>query len=210
MSNVTFRVAMPEPHRHLYEVAVTVKKPSASTRFRMPVWTPGSYLVREFSRHVQDVTAVGDNGESLHVEKRDKACWEVRAENMSSITLQYRVYAYDLTVRTSHLDGTHGYFNGANVFACPEGHEHEPLQLEVVPPDGWMVSVALPRVPSDEGGAETFWAVDFDELGIRNKCRDFTTTLWRQYAIQFTRDHQGRNLNRSKLGTRVEVTKAFN
>ena len=151
---------MPQPHTHLYEVAISADTAGASTTFRMPGWTPGSYLVREYARHVQDVTAVDEQGSPLGVEKIDKAGWTVHA-NTDRVTLKYRVYAHDLTVRTSHLDGTHGYFNGANVFMSPDGQSASPATLEVSVPEGWTVSVALPRV---EEGKNIFRVVDFDEL----------------------------------------------
>ena len=164
MSRVTCRISMPDLNRHLYTVEMHVVEPEAETVFRMPVWTPGSYLVREYARHVENVTAWGDEGVAIPVRKRDKAAWEVESKGHGSVTLAYQVYAYDLTVRTSHLDATHGYFNGANVFAFPEGYEASPIGLEVTPPEGWSVSVALPRQPLTDDGVHRFWAVDFDEL----------------------------------------------
>lgn len=148
MPRLTFTIAMPQPHTHLFEVAVTLRDAPADTTFRMPAWTPGSYLIREYCRHVQDVSAVGADGAALVCEHVAKAEWVVRQPAPGAITLRYRVYAHDLTVRTSHLTGTHGYFNGANVFMCPEGFADERAILEVQPFGNWGVSVALPAAPT--------------------------------------------------------------
>ena len=166
------RVSMPEPHSHLFHVEAELDGPGDAPVFAMPVWTPGSYLVREFARHVEGLEATDGTGRRLEVERLDKARWRVRAGGAAQVRLSYRVYANDLTVRTSHLDGTHGYFNGANLFMCPEGRAAERQVLEVVAPEGWRVATALQgedrRGPFGDGGPAggtwSFTARDFDEL----------------------------------------------
>ena len=111
---VRYRVSMARPHSHLFEVEA--RFPSLEVLDAvLPVWTPGSYLLREYARHVQDVSAQDESGQPLHVERTDKRTWRVETRGRPSV-LRYRVYANELTVRTSHLDGTHGYFNGATLF----------------------------------------------------------------------------------------------
>lgn len=159
---LAYRIAMPDPHTHLFEVEVTLRGAEPGAIFRMPAWTPGSYLIREYARHVQDVVARTDDGKDLRVNKVDKAGWRVTGfDGPTDVRLSYRVYAHDLTVRTSHLTGTHGYFNGACVFVCPEGLAAEPSTLEVVPWGDWTVSIGLPRL--DEPGFR-FAVDDFDQL----------------------------------------------
>ncbi|MGZ3458719.1 MAG: M61 family metallopeptidase, partial [Archangium sp.] len=123
---VHYRVSMLRPHSHLFEVEATFPAGPDTLRAVLPVWTPGSYLVREFARQVQDVSATGPGGEPLAVQRVDKRTWHVQAQGRA-VTLRYRVYANELTVRTSHLDGSHGYFNGATLFLYTEatrGLEH--------------------------------------------------------------------------------------
>jgi predicted metalloprotease with PDZ domain len=159
MSNLTFKISMTAPHSHLYEVEVSLEHPGEKVLFQMPAWTPGSYLIREYARHVQDMRAYGSEGQEVAWRKVGKAAWEVDAGNQASVTLSYRVYAHELTVRTSHLDMTHGYFNGATMFACPQGHENSPSSLIVEPAFDWIVSVALPSV-----GPNRFAVENFDQL----------------------------------------------
>ena len=148
-----YRVSMPEPHGHLFHVVLTVDRPADGLVLALPVWTPGSYLVREYVRHLEGLTAEDGSGRALEVERLDKRRFRVAVHAAAQVTVRYRVFAHELTVRTCHLDGTHGYFNGAAVLLYAEGREREPHLLEVVPPPGWRVATAL--TPA-EGGADPF------------------------------------------------------
>src|SRR5690242_19509097 len=108
-------VSAPEPHSHLFHVEATLEEPGEAPVFSLPVWTPGSYLVREFARHLEGLTADDGAGRALAVERLDKHRFRVQAGGAAQVVLRYRVYANDLTVRTSHLDGSHGYFNPAGL-----------------------------------------------------------------------------------------------
>ncbi len=148
-----YRVSMPEPHGHLFHVVLTTDRPADELVLALPVWTPGSYLVREYARHLEGLTAEDGAGRALEVERLDKRRFRVAARGAAQVTVRYRVFAHELTVRTCHLDGTHGYFNGAAVLLHAEGREREPHLLEVVPPSGWRVATAL--APA-EGSADPF------------------------------------------------------
>ncbi len=160
----TFTVRMPAPATHLFEITMEVasfRSPVAWFDLVLPVWTPGSYMVREFSRHLRDVSAEGPAGEPLPVVKVEKNRWRVGLlddPRTGPFTIRYRVWAHELTVRTSHLDASHGYGNGASLFFYVEGRKDEPQRLRFECPPGWRVSVALPR----RGGA--YHAADYDEL----------------------------------------------
>ncbi|CAM4308763.1 M61 family metallopeptidase [Corallococcus sp. ZKHCc1 1396] len=154
---VHYRVAMPRPHAHLFEVEASFPAGPDTLDAVMPVWTPGSYLVREYARQVQDVTATGEDGQPLPVRRVDKRTWRVEARG-HAVTLRYRVYANELTVRTSHLDGSHGYFNGATVFLYTEATRELPHRVTVDAPPGWRTFCAL------DSEAGTFHAEDYDTL----------------------------------------------
>jgi predicted metalloprotease with PDZ domain len=153
-----YRLSMPEPHGHLFHVEVEIERPEGDVELVFPVWTPGSYLVREYARHVEGLAAEDGEGGALAVERLDKYRVRVRGGAARRAIVRYRVYANELSVRTAHLDGTHGYVNGAAVFPYVAGRERAPHVLEVAPPPGWRVSTAL------EGGATRFTARDYDEL----------------------------------------------
>jgi predicted metalloprotease with PDZ domain len=153
-----YRLSMPEPHAHLFHVEVVVERPGNALELVFPVWTPGSYLVREFARHVEGFAAEDGAGRALPLERLDKHRFVVRAGAAERAVVRYRVYANELTVRTCHLDGTHGFVNPAAVFPYARGRELEPHAVEIATPPGWRVATALP------GGPQTFTARDYDEL----------------------------------------------
>ena len=125
----------------------------------MPSWTPGSYLLREFPRNVQDFNATDGSEAALAWTKLDKNCWRVEAPSDGSLRVRYRVYANELSVRTSHLDASHGYVNGASVFMYAAGREREPIRLRIDAPPPWRATTAL-----TSAGPETFCATDYAEL----------------------------------------------
>lgn len=154
---VHYRVSMPRPHTHLFEVRATFPPGFDLLDAVLPVWTPGSYMVREFSRHVQDVSAQGPDGQPLAVRRADKRTWRVEAGGVA-VTLAYRVYAHELSVRTSHLDGSHAYFNGATLFLYTEATRGLAHHVTVEAPPGWRAFTAL---DAHDGG---FVADSYDSL----------------------------------------------
>lgn len=155
-------VAMPQPTTHLFEVTLQITDwQHASLDLKMPVWTPGSYLVREYARHLQDFSACNDQGQPITWQKRAKNHWQLVTQGQSTITVRYRIFANELTVRTNHLDRTHGYFNGAAMFCFIPGYQRQPITVTIVPPVDWQVATPLLPV-SDQ--ANTFSAPNFDRL----------------------------------------------
>lgn len=154
---VSYRVSMPRPHSHLFEVVAHYPACGDEVVVSLPVWTPGSYLVREYARHVQEARALSLTDAPLPFERVDKRSFRIRAGNRP-FRLQYKVYANELTVRTSHLDGSHGYFNGATLFFYCEQLRSREHRVAVHAPDGWKVTSALERQGLD------FIARDYDEL----------------------------------------------
>jgi predicted metalloprotease with PDZ domain len=163
-----YRVAMPEPTTHLFHVTLEVSDwTRAAIDLRMPVWTPGSYLVREYARHLQGFTAdagigAGVDRQRLEWQKLSKNHWQIQTQGHDCFTVCYQIYANELTVRTNHLDRTHGYFNGAALFCYVPGYKTVPIQVEIVLPTAdWRIATALPVVA---GSQTTFEAKDFDTL----------------------------------------------
>ncbi|NJL36345.1 MAG: M61 family metallopeptidase [Leptolyngbyaceae cyanobacterium SM1_4_3] len=160
---IHYQVAMPQPETHLFEITLQIKGwQSDVLDLKMPVWTPGSYLVREYARHLQDFSAeIPDSAKPLNCQKQSKNHWQITTANTPDIIVRYRVFANELSVRTNHLDATHGYFNPAATFFYLPGFEHQPIQVTIIPPrPDWQVSTPLPAA----SGANTFVAADFDTL----------------------------------------------
>ncbi len=155
---VHYRVRVANPHEHLLEVQATFQA-DGPLELWLPVWTPGSYLVREYARHVQDFEAQDTAGRPLPWARVDKNTWRLPRPESGAAQVRYRVYANDLTVRTNHLEGGHAYLNGAATFVTSDRHRAESCELTVEVPEGWNVHCALPRGPAGE-----LRAADYDEL----------------------------------------------
>jgi len=167
---IQYSVAMPNPESHLFEVTLRVQGWSEPVLdLKMPVWTPGSYLVREYARHLQDFSSqAGDSlrdsyaARALPWRKKSKNHWQIETDSVSDITVFYRIFANELTVRTNHLDSTHGYFNPAALCFFLPGFERNCYTVTVVPPQPeWRTVTTLPPV---SGQNFTFAAADFDTL----------------------------------------------
>jgi predicted metalloprotease with PDZ domain len=138
---VRYELRMPEPASHLFEVAVTARADGqAPVDFQMPAWSPGRYIIFDFARNVQDVSAADADGRALDVAKLDKQTWRVAPRAAGDVVFRYRVYADNLSGTFSQLDARHANFNGASVFVYVVGRKPSPVQLTVVPPKGWRVA----------------------------------------------------------------------
>lgn len=145
--NIRYHVTVADPRTHVFEVDLELtREQSGPVRLCLPTWTPGSYLIREYARHLDDVM-VEQDGRMRPAAKVDKATWAVG--DGQTVHARYTVWAHELTVRTSHLDETHGYINGATVFLYPEGSTSVGGQVSFRLPEGWGVFSALGAVSAD-------------------------------------------------------------
>lgn len=173
MPTIRYRILPKEPRAHLFEVELTIERPAAGQQVWLPVWIPGSYLVREFARHIVTLDAVCD-GVAVKAEKTEKNVWQLDVKaDAAVVVVKTVVYAWDLSVRAAHLDQTHAFFNGPSVFLAVKGREHEPVEVVIEPPTdescrGWRVATTLTqkavRPTGSAGGFGVFSAKDYDEL----------------------------------------------
>jgi len=161
---ITFAITAHDPHAHLFRVTLRVASPDAKQRLSLPAWIPGSYLVREFARHLSALSA--SQGErAVSLQQLDKATWLAHCEGRGALTVSYLVYAFDTSVRAAFLDARRGFFNGTSVFLRVEGREAEPHRVELRGlPAGWQVATALPPVKVDAAGRGVYEAAGYDEL----------------------------------------------
>ncbi len=158
-------ISMLRPNTHLYDVALDIHSIEEPTLdLALPAWTPGSYLIRDYARHVQSFVATDEHGIPLPWRKIDKTTWRIENGTARRIRVTYQVYAFELSVRTSHLDNTHGYFNPSNIFMYRCGHAHEPCLVHVQIPPGWRITTGLAPASEQNDGWVTFHAHDYDEL----------------------------------------------
>ena len=169
---IRYRIVPKNPGAHIFEVTCTLDDPARDPdgkgqAFRMPTWIPGSYLIREFAKHVVSARAES-NGQSVAIAKIAKDTWQC-APCAGPLTVTCEIYAWDLSVRGAHLDTTHGFFNGPCVFLSPVGREHDACLVEIARPEGeayadWRVITSLPRAGAAAYEFGAYRAADYDEL----------------------------------------------
>lgn len=160
---------------HVFAVSLTLDKPAPQQRVSLPVWTPGSYVVREFARHLFELNAI-QHGHPVAVRQLDKCTWEAACDpKAGAVTFSWCIYAFDTSVRAAYLDAQYGFINGASVFLYAHGREHESVQLTLTAPqtgkssgsampDAWQAICALPTQKIDVRGFGVYKAEDYDEL----------------------------------------------
>ena len=179
---VRYRVEVLNPHAHLFGVTLEIDQPARQQRFSLPVWIPGSYLVREFAQHLQHLRAEC-GGQPLALQQLNKNTWEARPRvphprlcddaaadtpaPVTTLTLRYEVYAFDASVRTAYLDAQRGFFNPTSLCLRVHGHDHLPHRLSVAGhphTHGWQVATGLPALHTDAHGFGSYLATNYDEL----------------------------------------------
>jgi predicted metalloprotease with PDZ domain len=165
-ASLHYRVEAADLHAHLFRVTLTIAQPAALQAVSLPVWIPGSYLVREFSRHLQRLAARQD-GRAVPVQQLDKHSWQVECVPSSPLVLTYEVYAFDNSVRTAWLDTQRGFFNGTSLCLRVHGQEQSVHSLELVSTKAiahWEAATGLAPHKVGKRGFGTYLAADYDEL----------------------------------------------
>jgi len=165
---VVYHVRPKNPGAHLFEVTCRINKPDpAGQIFSMPAWIPGSYLIRDYARHVISLEAEVD-GQAIPVQKIDKSSWQAGPVN-GALLLSAEVYAHDPSVRGAFLDNERAFFNGVCVFFRIHGLADERCVVHLAPPDdiqesGWKVATGMARLTGTDDEFGAFTAMNYDEL----------------------------------------------
>ncbi|ROZ79627.1 M61 family metallopeptidase [Ramlibacter sp. WS9] len=165
-ASVHYRVEAADLHAHLFRVTLSIDQPAAQQRVSLPVWIPGSYLVREFSKNLQRLAA-RQAGRAVAVQQVDKHNWQIECVPSSPLVLTYEVYAFDNSVRTAWLDTQRGFFNGTSLCLKVHGQESVVHSLELVAGKGiahWEAATGLAPHKVGKRGFGTYLAADYDEL----------------------------------------------
>ncbi len=153
LPSITYRLSMPKPASHLFQVSIDVGMHQDSTErsldFQMPMWSPGRYAVFDFAKNVQEFRAealackAGSDGACqvgpLKVRRLDNQTWRVMTGSVQRFTVNYKVFGNDLSGTFSQLNTRHGNFNGGSIFTYIAGHKRDPVRLVIEPPQGWRV-----------------------------------------------------------------------
>ena len=160
---IRYTLRFPAPQTHYVEVSAVVPTGGRpEVELMMAVWTPGSYLVREYARHVEAVAATGANGVALAVDKSDKNRWLIQTGGAATIAFDYRVYSREMSVRTNWVESEFALLNGAPTFMTLPEDLSRPHEVIIEPAAGWRRS--LTGLPELGGGEHRYRAPDFDTL----------------------------------------------
>ncbi len=166
--SIDYTLGITDADAHLIDVQMNIAAPHAQGQIvQLPNWLPGSYMIRDFSRNIVTISATSEGVDTALV-KLDKSTWQAPA-GLTQLSIRYRVYAWDLSVRAAHVDRTHAFFNGTSVFLSAMGAENKPhrvtLQRPVHDVQGtFMVATTLPAISVDDAGFGVYESADYDEL----------------------------------------------
>lgn len=161
---INYKLSMPNPNDHYFHVQMELSNfKDRVLQVKLPVWAPGSYMVREFSKHINLVQAKNENGKALKIKKTDKNTWLIETERATKITINYEVYAFDLSVRTSFLDHTHGYVNGTSIFMYVNGYKDLKGRLDVHPHHTFADVATSLKPAADAMAADGVFSFRFDD-----------------------------------------------
>ena len=155
---IRYDLKMEKPESHYFQVEMSIENwKKSELELHMPVWAPGSYLVREFSKNVNLVKAFDEKNNSLEVEKTSKNQWLVKNGKAKNIKIKYEVFAFELSVRTSYLDFTHGFVSGSGVFMFVPQLINDPGTLSIHPHSYFQkISTGLPKANEAESSDKSF------------------------------------------------------
>jgi predicted metalloprotease with PDZ domain len=163
---LVYRVEVGDLHAHLFRITLTIARPAGLQTLRLPIWIPGSYLVREFSKNLQGLHAHQD-AKACTVRQCDKNTWEVDCSTERPLHVAYEVYALDNSVRAAWLDAQRGFFNGTSLLLQVQGQTQSEHRIELVADKrvaDWQVATALAPLKRNRRGFGTYAAADYDEL----------------------------------------------
>lgn len=162
-SEISFQISFPEAQAHYVDIEMNIK--GVKTNYidvRMPVWTPGSYLVREFEKNVESLSARNSSNSQISASKINKNTWRISDTKNQNISINYRVYAFELSVRTSFVDASHAFLSPSGLLMYPEGMIKSPSTITIKLYKNWnKISTGLDPV---KGKSNTFYAPDYDIL----------------------------------------------
>jgi predicted metalloprotease with PDZ domain len=163
---IHYRVEVADLHAHLFAITLTVPRPAQQQTLRLPAWIPGSYLVREFAKNLQNLQA-RQGRRAVAALQTDKATWVLDCTPDQPLEVRYEVYAFDNSVRTAWLDATRGFFNGTSLCLQVDGQQDQAHTLELVAGAGmeaWSVATGLDALKVNKHGFGSYTAANYDTL----------------------------------------------
>lgn len=165
---IKYQISAHDPKAHLFKVQVEIEKPMQPIQqLRLPNWIPGSYLIRDFAKHISDLRCETVQGDKVKLQVLDKSNWHFSSSQ--SVVISYLVYAWDLSVRGAHFDESHAFFNGTSAFLEVVGQEQAPCEVNIKQSDittsqNWKVATGMPTSSTDQNGFGIYLAENYHAL----------------------------------------------
>lgn len=165
---ILYRIKTLDPNAHLLEVSIEIPEPIQPVQsLRLPNWIPGSYLIRDFAKNINDLKVLSKRNQEIELEVVDKSNWQFSTDQ--AVTICYQVYAWDLSVRSAHFDQTHAFFNGTSTFLEVVGQSDKECQVEIVEADfahqsNWKVATGMPAIDIERNGFGYYRAENYQAL----------------------------------------------
>ncbi len=170
MHNIHYSITAHNPLAHIFDVVLTVKSPALKgQKLRLPSWIPGSYMIRDFAKNIIEINATC-NKQPLKLTQLDKSTWQLNDLSKSTeVVISYSIYAWDLSVRSAHLDQTHGFFNGTSVFLEVIDQSSSPCRVDIIKPshqhcEHWQLATSLEKISTGENGFGEYSAKNYADL----------------------------------------------
>jgi predicted metalloprotease with PDZ domain len=165
-AKIHYSIELFDLNAHLYQVTLTIAEPAITQHVSLPVWIPGSYLVREFAKNLQKLS-VFQGKKHLDAIQADKCSWQIDCDSTKPLVISYQVFAHDNSVRTAWLDDVRGFFNGTSMCLRVEGQEDTTHALELKPLSSkrnWQVATGATPLKINKQGFGSYAFTDYDEL----------------------------------------------
>jgi predicted metalloprotease with PDZ domain len=154
---------------HTFDVILRIENPDKNGQIlTLPAWIPGSYMIRDFAKNIVKISAQDNSGQDISLLKLDKQTWQAAAVS-TALTIQYQVYAFDLSVRGAYINDEMAFFNGTNMFLAVAGQTDKPCGLTLQKPiqadlSHWQVATTMPTDMQDSHTFGEYWAHNYEEL----------------------------------------------
>ena len=185
---IHYSIQASNPHAHLFTVVMRVPAPDpAGQLLRLPAWLPGSYMIRDFAKNIVTLSA-SCGAATVQVQREDKSSWRC-APCEGELSIEYDIYAWDLSVRTAHLDSSHAFFNGTSVFLEAVGQGEDECEVQLRAPEGdayanWKVATSLPLADAKLYGFGGYHADNYDDLIDHPvEMGDFTCATFEAFGV---------------------------
>jgi predicted metalloprotease with PDZ domain len=171
LPKIQYTIWPADPHSHRFQVKLHIANPDPSGQIvQMPAWIPGSYLIRDFSKHIETIEAfsTGPSKKKITLERIDNNQWLLPAVD-GSVDILTTIYAFDNSVRAAYLDTERSFFNATSLCLTVKGQENIPCSLAIISPEGafadhWTVQTTLRSAKTDARGFGFYLAPNYDDL----------------------------------------------